>query len=190
MDTAKLSRYQWSEILFGIIFLLIGLYLFVFASSNSLQCHRFQSTEMTCQLILSNTLKSEVRDFSAGKLLGAELRDHGSRFGPIYQVVILSDNDKIAFNTMGNRRKQQRVADQINTFLNDTNQVSLNVERDYRWLGHLLGVLCMLIGSGALLVTLFGWLSEWIAFIFGGIAALSGIVVLAVMFLSFLFLHL
>lgn len=118
---------------------------------GTLECNRSQLRQITCQHTLSNLFGERITAIPNGQLQGAEVETSKRN----HRLVILTQNQRIPLiesYTMGKSGKADR-ASQINTFIRNSEQASLTIEQDNRWLGYLFGAM----------------------FIFGGICALWGL---------------
>lgn len=115
-----------------------------------LQCDRPQSTPVACQLTSANLLRQDITLIPPGHLQGAEVqrRHKRRRLNNTYRVILVTKEDRIPLTpgySTGERGKQEK-ASQINTFVKNTQQISLTIRQDNRWLGYSFGGMFIVAG--------------------------------------------
>lgn len=134
------------------ITLILGgvLIIVLWGNLDILHCDRSLSTPMTCQLTWTNLLRQEITLIPPGHLQGAEVqrRHKRRRFNNTYRVMILTKEERIPLTqgySMGEQGKREK-ANQINAFVKNSQQMSLTIRQDNRWLGYSFGRMFLAAG--------------------------------------------
>ncbi|MEQ9233442.1 hypothetical protein [Coleofasciculus sp. E2-BRE-01] len=140
-----------SQLSSSITLILVGiLIIIIWGNLVILQCDRPLSTPVACQLTSANLLRQAITLIPPGHLQGAEVqRRHKRRsLNNTYRVILLTKEDRIPLTqgySMGERKKQEK-ANQINAFVENTQQISLTIRQDDRWLGYSFGGMFIVAG--------------------------------------------
>jgi hypothetical protein len=135
--------------LYAFILMGSGLLLALFISKwGSLNCDR---TTARCQLKSGSLLHSEQRTFPIQALKGATIdtiisrNRQGYEIGQLDRVLLLPDRTPLMENHWGGEEPRQ-IARQIDIFVKNPQQQSLQVSQDERWKGILGGIVLNIVG--------------------------------------------
>ncbi|MFP5273980.1 hypothetical protein [Coleofasciculus sp.] len=126
----------------------VGVGVISFQSGSTLTCQRGAKTG-SCELVKSGLVGSEVRTIPLESLrdvsLDLNLKNDSN---DTYRVVLLTGSEEIPFTShySADSNQQESIAFEINAFIINQNQASLNVQQDDRWFSYVFGSL--LIGVG------------------------------------------
>ena len=117
----------------GGVFVGLGLLFISSGKLTTLTCNRIQPTQGSCKLVSSGLLGSHVRETRLSELHGAKVEvnpmdDDASR------VILLTSSGEVRFtsSTSGNHDNTEATADDINTFVKQSQKRSLTVQHDER----------------------------------------------------------
>ncbi|AFY79064.1 hypothetical protein Ple7327_3911 [Pleurocapsa sp. PCC 7327] len=126
--------------MFGGIFVLAGLLTSVlFCKLTTLTCQRqlIEPTQAqgTCNLIQTGLLDSTVKKIPLNILQGARVEQSRSDDDYNYRVILLTINGEIPLTSYSssNQAPKRAIVSQINSFLENSNQMELTVVQDDRW---------------------------------------------------------
>lgn len=145
----------WTVWLAGLICLASGLAIFNWIGRHTtLSCTRIQPASNRCVWLDKGPISENRKTFA---LIGARVDvSEDSDSGDTYRVVLQTSGGDLPFTgyySSGQSAKQKRVAE-INTFIQDTNRLELNIVQDDRlWAG---AISALLVGSGFFAVLFFG----------------------------------
>ncbi|MEQ9669059.1 hypothetical protein [Coleofasciculus sp. G2-EDA-02] len=126
----------------------VGVGVISFQRGSSLTCQRGAKTG-SCELVKSGLVGSEVRTIPLESLrdvsLDLNLKNDSN---DSYRVVLLTGSEEIPFTShySADSNQQESIASEIDAFIMNKNQASLNIQQDDRWFSYLFGSL--LIGVG------------------------------------------
>ena len=126
----------------------VGLGVIGFQGGSALTCQRTGQTG-SCELVNSRLVGAEVRTIPLESLRDASIEiNPRNESDDTYRVVLITGSGAIPVTSdySSDSNQQESIASQINTFIMNQYQVSLNVQQDDRWFGYLFGSL--LIGVG------------------------------------------
>ena len=142
----------------GLIIMGIGIFTF-WSEAVSLNCHRESTTAGYCQQIVVYPFMSPLqKKFQLSELQKITVENGYSHWQPdesysadkfYYHIVFyLTDNEKFALLPTGKRNlaQQSALAEQIKTFFNNPQQVSLTIEYSNHWLTYLLSSILIIMG--------------------------------------------
>lgn len=135
-----------------------GLALVFSAERTTLKCKRLQlNQKVTCEATYSRL--HEKWTMSAGIVQGAEIRPRKKRS---YVVVLLTEIDKIPIESYSgatyNKTGAMKKAQQINNFINNPEQMSLEIVVHYDWLIFIIGAAFVVLFLIALLCALWDFI--------------------------------
>lgn len=140
----------------GSFLTIIGVVIIILFSKTSIfTCERVQSQQGSCELkhsyfLMSQTIIISTNDLKSTEVVMTRTRGMSSFFTlqPHYQVILLTPTEKIPLTLYGtvSRDKQETMAAQINTFINNPDDTSLIIDIEPRWLIYLLGGIFIIIG--------------------------------------------
>jgi len=141
----------------GILFILIGCALALpFTSQVTLACERIDPTQVTCKLTATSLLEENSILIPNGQLKGIAV--DGYEDGEDDTPYLITEHGIIPLSGMyslGEERKREKV-NQIDTFINDPEQVWLKIQHSNRWSTYLtVGVFFIAPGSLILIAALF-----------------------------------
>ncbi|MCP6761671.1 MAG: hypothetical protein NHB32_23665 [Fischerella sp. CENA71] len=114
-------------------FIILGIILISFAQSNKLTCTRTEK-QGSCKLVRSGFLWSEEKELPVNKLRGAKF--YSPKNDESSKVVINTSNSEVSFSSFtsyANENQQRAIASQINNFVRNSEQPSLQVEQNDTW---------------------------------------------------------
>jgi hypothetical protein len=140
-------------ILFGGVFVVVGLCQMIFARENAtLTCQRVQPTEGSCLLDNSRLLIIEKTTMPLSQLKSAKVDEIASGHSSVYRVVLLTYTGKYPLTkewSSDTKQKQENV-DQINAFISNPEKTSLRVQQGNPWFSNRFAGISILIGGWAL----------------------------------------
>lgn len=131
----------WSTLL-GVVLVVRGGMFLLNPQLASLECDRLQSGGM-CKLLISSVRGEKVIPLPLDDLEQAVVQKHGKSS----QLVLLTRDQKLYFPINNGFSSTNNKADQINSFLQDSSDTSLNVKQDNRWVVYPVGLGFVLLGS-------------------------------------------
>ncbi|HEY9815957.1 MAG TPA: hypothetical protein V6D20_09215, partial [Candidatus Obscuribacterales bacterium] len=146
----------WSLWFFGGAFMLFGLLPgLLIAEVATLECRRTEQPP-SCELSRSSLVNDDRHVILLDQFQGVEVQESRSDGSSTYRVVLLtSEGDRpLTGHSSSGYAEKERLARQIDTFLNDTNQSQLVIQQDSRWLGYLFTLIFS--GSGLAVACLLG----------------------------------
>lgn len=149
-----MRRFPFSQVLFGGVFVLAGsAVVLFFGEVATLTCDRIEMTQVACELTSKRLFKERVTSIPMGHLQGAEVDVNRDSDGDTYRVVLVTQNGRIPFtNAYSSRAKGKREkVNQIDAFINHSEQKSLTIRQDDRWSAYLFGGLFALSGGGVMI---------------------------------------
>lgn len=146
----------WSLWFFGGAFMLAGLLPgLLLAEVSTLECRRTEQPP-SCELSRSGLVKDDRYVIPLDQFQGVEVQESRSDGSSTYRVVLLTsegDRPLTGYSSSGYAGKE-RLARQIDAFLNDSSQPQLVIQQDSRWLGYLFTLIFS--GSGLLVACVMG----------------------------------
>jgi len=136
--------------LFGMFFLLPGLALLLFLGKlTTLECTRLEPQQVACEHSISGLLGKQVNKIPVGELKGAEVEVIQDSDGDTYRVVLLTQTrGKLRFtDTSSSGTDKYSTANQINDFINNSEQMSLQVQQDDCWFAYPFGGIFAFVGG-------------------------------------------
>ena len=131
--------------LFGFMFTGAGVMcLMIFAKLNTLDCQRVEVNivQGDCKLTSTGIFSSDEQTIPIASLNNAIIEEsHDDEGDTTYRVVLLTKTGSIPFTTVyssGRAEKQEKVR-QINSFIENTSQTTLNLKQDDRLIGYIFG---------------------------------------------------
>ena len=126
------------KILFrGIFCFAMGLYLLFSSELTNLKCKRLQfNQKVTCEVTYFGLLGKRTIAIPTGILQGAETRRKGTGRRNGYEVLLLTEIDKIPIDPPSSRSSEivaSKKAEQINSFINNPEQMSLEMLQHPNW---------------------------------------------------------
>lgn len=134
----------------AVAFILAGLTITALGKLTTLTCHRGLSPQSQCQLSRFGMLGIGSSQEQLNTLQGASVDRHYSRKGGTTYAVMLSTGLGIVqLNSYygGDRQPKEMIAAQINAFVDNPNQLSLQVQQDDRPWMLLFGGLPLVLGA-------------------------------------------
>ena len=134
----------WVDLLSSLPFIIAGLFLVLISANTALICQRIEIKQGNCKLTESKLWGSSSQEISLDDLQGGKVvqKRKGSS-----QVVVLTKTGEIALaNATRWGDKNHNIANQINSFVKNTDIKSLNVGQDDRWFGWIFGGIFVLSG--------------------------------------------
>ena len=134
----------WVDLLSSLPFIIAGLFLVHISPNTTLICQRIETKQGNCKLTESKLWGSSTQEISLDDLQGAKVvqkSNKGSR-----QVVVLTKTGGIPLGNASRGGDKYSIANQINSFVKNTDIKSLNVGQDDRWFGWIFGGIFVLSG--------------------------------------------
>ena len=133
----------WVDLLSSLPFILVGLFMVHISPNTTLLCQRIETKQGNCKLTESKLWVSSSQEISLDDLQGGEVvqKSKGSS-----QVVVLTKTGGIPLGNATRWGDKNPIANQINSFVKNTNIKSLNVGQDDRWFGWIFGGMFVLSG--------------------------------------------
>ncbi len=138
------------------LFLIFGGLFAMSSNRKVLECNRFKSQQIDCEITSFNVLGQKVEIIPINNLRGAEVerRFQTNNSNGKFRVVIKTNNDKIPLNVgwssgSGTEYFENRTASQINSFLQQSEKKYFKTQGS-NWiiyLFHIFGLLLILVGS-------------------------------------------
>jgi hypothetical protein len=131
------------DLLSSLPLIIFGLFLVHITPNTTLICQRIETKQGNCKLTESNLWVSSSQEISLDDLQGGKVvkKSKGSR-----QVVVLTKTGGIPRGNAGRGGDKNHIANQINSFVKNTDIKSLNVGQDNRWFGWIFGGMFVLSG--------------------------------------------
>ena len=134
----------------GAIFVGVGVLVMIgLGQVSTLQCDRIEPTQIACTLTARRFLKKHITPIPNGQLQGAEVEVHHHQKGGVtYRVILITKTSKIPLTeayTFDEGKKRQK-ANQIDSFINNSEQSSLEIQQDNRWIIYPFGGLFVVAG--------------------------------------------
>lgn len=153
-------------LIFGIIFLALGIGSIYNASEDTFTCTRVSGENGTCQYIEKTIINTKIRDFQLSNIQKAQLAEdytynnkyHTKNY--TYQVRLCTDYGLIYILNArfhSELAEQKSYTNQINKFLTDTKQQSLTVGYG-RSFADFFGAFCVIVGVGMSIGAVFTFL--------------------------------
>ncbi|MEM1171147.1 MAG: hypothetical protein AAGJ08_19225 [Cyanobacteria bacterium P01_H01_bin.35] len=122
----------------GIFFFGVGLYVLFTSELTTLKCKRLQLNQrVTCEVTYYGLLGKRTIPIPAGVLQGAETHRKGTGRHKGYKVVLLTEIDEIPIHGLSSTSSEivaSKKAEQINNFVNNPEQMSLEMLQHPNWL--------------------------------------------------------
>jgi len=133
----------WVDLLSSLPFIIFGLFLVYISPNTTLICQRIETKQGNCKLTESKLWVSSSQEISLDDLQGGKVvqKRKGSR-----QVVVLTKTGGIPLGKASHGGDKYSIANQINSFVKNTDIKSLNVSQDDRWFGSIFGGIFVLSG--------------------------------------------
>ena len=133
----------WVDLLSSLPFIIFGLFLVDISPNTTLICQRIETKQGNCKLTESKLWGSSSQEISLDDLQGGKVvqKRKGSR-----QVVVLTKTGGIPLGSASRGGDKYSIANQINSFVKNTDIKSLNVSQDDRWFGWIFGGIFVLGG--------------------------------------------
>ncbi|QZZ18985.1 hypothetical protein J5X98_16290 [Leptothermofonsia sichuanensis E412] len=128
--------------------LAMGLAFILFSEQITLECRRFNSSQISCEFISSTVFQKKTIPI---QLRGAEIERMNDGDGESYRLLLRTPTEKLSFTNYGsNELELKQLASQINDFVQYSELKVLKLRKDDRWTGYLWGGSLLLIGIGLL----------------------------------------
>jgi hypothetical protein len=133
----------WVDLLSSLPFIIVGLFMVHISSNKTLICQRIETKQGNCKLTDSKLWGSSSQEISLDDLQGGKVlkKSKGSS-----QVVVLTKTGGIPLRNATSWGDKNYIANQINSFVKNTDIKSLNVGQDDRWFGWIFGGMFVLSG--------------------------------------------
>ena len=133
----------WLDLLSSLPFIIVGLFLILISANTTLICQRIETKQGNCKLTESKLWVSSSQEISLDDLQGGKVvqKSKGSS-----QVVVLTKTGGIPLGNATRWGDKNPIANQINSFVKNTDIKSLNVSQDDRWFGWIFGGIFVLSG--------------------------------------------
>jgi hypothetical protein len=133
----------WVDLLSSLPLIIVGLFLVQISPNTTLICQRIETKQGNCQLTESKLWGSSSQEISLDDLQGGKVvqKSKSSR-----QVVVLTKTGGIPLGNATSWGDKYSIANQINSFVKNTDIKSLNVGQDDRWFGGIFGGIFVLSG--------------------------------------------
>jgi hypothetical protein len=133
----------WVDLLSSLPFIIVGVFLVLTSANTTLICQRIETKQGNCQLTESKLWVSSSQEISLDDLQGGKVvqKRKGSS-----QVVVLTKIGEIPLANATRWGDKNHMANQINSFVKNTDIKSLNVGQDDRWFGWIFGGIFVLSG--------------------------------------------
>ena len=133
----------WVDLLSSLPLIIVGLFLVLISANTTLICQRIETKQGNCKLTESKLWVSSSQEISLDDLQGGKVvqKRKGSS-----QVVVLTKTGGIPLGNASRWGDKNYIANQINSFVKNTDIKSLNVGQDDRWLGWIFGGIFVLSG--------------------------------------------
>ncbi|MEG4633354.1 hypothetical protein QUB56_27870 [Microcoleus sp. AR_TQ3_B6] len=133
----------WLDLLSSLPFIIVGLFLVHISPNTTLICQRIETKQGNCKLTESKLWVSSSQEISLDDLQGGKVvqKSKGSS-----QVVVLTKTGGIPLGNATRWGDKNHIANQINSFVKNTEIKSLNVGQDDRWFGWIFGGMFVLSG--------------------------------------------
>ncbi len=135
--------------LFGGLFIAGGVFLITLVGkTTTFSCNRITSTEGSCQLIIQDIFKSNVKNWRFQELKGAKLDTKTTDKSGSYPLVLLTKSGSIPINLVNaDSRQKEAKAKQINAILQNSQVSQLTIHEDSRLWTYPLGIFLIIVGS-------------------------------------------
>ena len=133
----------WVDLLSSLPLIIVGLYVVLSSANTTLSCQRIETKQGNCKLTESKLWGSSSQEFSLDDLQGGKVLKSRKNNSP---VVVLIKTGEIPLGYLPTWKDKNHIANQINSFVKNTDIKSLNVSQDDRWFGWILGGMCLLAG--------------------------------------------
>jgi hypothetical protein len=143
--------------LFGLPFFLAGLAVILFFGKvATLQCTRLEPKQVRCEYIVSGLLTKKSIQIPVGELQGADVEVNQDSDGNTYRITLLTQNQgRVPFtDSFSSGREKYSKANQIKAFVNDPEQMSLQVNQDDRWFAYPFGSIFAIAGGSIIFYAL------------------------------------
>ncbi|MGK7898448.1 MAG: hypothetical protein AB4372_33745 [Xenococcus sp. (in: cyanobacteria)] len=152
------SRLFWfvMVVVIALIFFFHGFSFLLDSEVVNLRCKRIDTTQIDCQIISSSLLGKNITKIKHIEF--AELRTkRSSESGDTYKIMLSADYILLPLTKLYNYDYNSKISqkvNQINTFIADTEQLSLKIQEDNRGSYYPLSCLLILIGACTAFATL------------------------------------
>jgi hypothetical protein len=133
----------WLDLLFSLPPIIIGLFLVLNSANTTLICQRIETKQGNCKLTESKLWGSSSQEISLDDLQGGKVVKSRKGNSP---VVVLTKTGEIPLGYLPTWKDKNHIANQINSFVKNTDIKSLKVSQDDRWFGWIVGGICVLCG--------------------------------------------
>jgi hypothetical protein len=133
----------WVDLLSSLPPIIFGLYLVLCSANTTLICQRIETKQGNCKLTESKLWGSSSQEISLDDLQGGKVVKSRKGNSP---VVVLIKTGEIPLGYWPTWKDKNHMANQINSFVKNTDIKSLNVSQDDRWFAWILGGMCVLVG--------------------------------------------
>ncbi|MEB3335875.1 MAG: hypothetical protein VKJ46_00310 [Leptolyngbyaceae bacterium] len=135
-----------------VVFNLIGWPFVLLASAQTLTCQREEPTQGLCTLKAKQgplSWEKTLQDFPVNQLQGAELESSTRSTSNLYRIVIITKEKALPLTSTfaSGQENKAEIVDQINAFVNNLEQSSLQVQQDDRWFFYIMGGIFIVVGN-------------------------------------------
>ncbi|MEG4148973.1 hypothetical protein [Microcoleus sp. Pol12B5] len=133
----------WLDLLSSLPLIIVGLFMVHISPNTTLICQRIETKQGNCKLTESKLWVSSSQEISLDDLQGGKViqKSKGSS-----QVVVLTKTGGIPLGNATRWGDKNSIANQINSFVKNTDIKSLKVSQDDRWFGWIFGGIFVLSG--------------------------------------------
>lgn len=148
------QKNQWG-VLIAVPLIGLGIAMGLQSQNSTLWCDRTTPTQIECKLIQANVLETllgrENSEVDLGILKSAEIIVASNANGKTYKLMLLTNQGKRELTDLNNVGDPEDVADRINDFILDRQEMTLEIHQDDRWFSSAFGGILVLIGLGKML---------------------------------------
>jgi hypothetical protein len=146
----KTSQKSQLDVLLAVSLIGLGIAIGLQSQNSTLLCDRNAPTQIECRLIQSNVLGKllgrENSEVDLGILQGAEVMVRLDANGETYKLILLTDRGKRELTDLNNIGNPEEVADRVNDFILDRQEMTLEIQQDDRWFSSAFGGILVLTG--------------------------------------------
>lgn len=149
LNSQKSQEGQWG-VLIAVPLMALGIAIGLQSQNSTLLCDRITATQIECRLIQSNVLGTlldqENSEVDLGILKSAEVIVARNANGETSKLMLLTNQGKRELTDLNNVGYPEEVANRINDFILDRQEMTLEIQQDDRWFSSAFGGILVLIG--------------------------------------------
>lgn len=153
---SQTGKKDYWGLLIAVPLIVLGIAIGLRSQNSTLLCDRTVPTQIECRLLQANVLDTllsrETSSVNLGLLKGVEVIVGINANGETYKLVLLTDRGKKELTDFSNVGNPEEVANRINDFILDHQEMTLDIQQDDRWFSSAFGGILILIGLWKILM--------------------------------------